>query len=70
MRSGLAEMLCTSAGMIAAVTSILPGVGAALLLDTARLPLPAAVAVGVVAAFSIFGLHLLWMYHRGRPVMT
>jgi hypothetical protein len=70
IRSSLAEMLFTSASMIAAVTSILAGAGAALLLDAAGLPLPAAVAAAVVAATSIFGLHLLWMYRRGRPVMT
>jgi hypothetical protein len=70
MRASLAEMLFTSASMIAAVISILAGVGAALLLDTAGLPLPAAVTVAVVVAFSIFGLHLVWMYRRGRPVMT
>ena len=52
MRASLAEMLFTSASMIAAVISILAGVGAALLLDTAGLPLPAAVTVAVVVAFS------------------
>jgi hypothetical protein len=70
MRSGLAEMLFTSASMIAAVTSILAGVGAALLLDTGGVPLFAAVAAGVVVALLVFGLHMLWMYRRGRPAMA
>ena len=70
MRSGVTEMLFTGASMIAAVTSILAGVGAALLLDTAGVPLLAAVAAGVVVAFLAFGLHMLWMYHRGRPAMA
>jgi len=70
MRSGVIEMLFTSASMIAAVTSILAGVGAALLLDTADVPLFAAVAAGVVVAFLAFDLHLLWMYRRGQPAMA
>jgi len=56
--------------MIAAVTSILAGVGAALLLDIADVPLIAAVAAGVVVAFSAYGLHMLWMYRRGRSAMA
>ena len=63
-------MLFTGASMIAAVTSILAGVGAALLLDTAGVPLPGAVAAGAVVAFLAFGLHMLWMYRRGRPTMA
>jgi hypothetical protein len=45
-------------------------VGAALLLDTAGVPLFGAVAAGVVVAFLAFGLHMLWMYRRGRPAMA
>ena len=63
-------MLFTGASMIAAVTSILAGVGVALLLDTAGVPLFAAVAAGVVVAFLAFGLHMLWMYRRGEPAMA
>lgn len=63
-------MLFTGASMIAAVTSILAGVGAALLLDTAGVAMFAAVIAGVAAAFLAFGLHMLWMYHRGQPVMA
>ena len=63
-------MFFTGASMIAAVTSILAGVGAALLLDTADVPLPAAVAAGVGVTFAAFGLHMLWMYRRGQSAMT
>ena len=70
MRASVIEMLFTSASMIAAVTSILAGAGAALLLDASGVPLAAAVTAGVGAALLAFGLHMLWMYRRGRPVMT
>jgi hypothetical protein len=70
-RSGmLAEMFFTGASMIAAVTSIVAGAGAALLLDTGGVPLAAAVTAGVVVALLAFGLHMLWMYRRGRPAMA
>jgi hypothetical protein len=70
MRAGPVEMLFTSAGMIAAVTSVLAGVGVALLLDAGVLVLPGAVSVGAVAAIGVFGLHMVWMYRRGRPAMA
>ena len=70
MRSGVAEMFFTGASMIAAVTSILASAGAALLLDAAGVPLAAAVIAGVAAGLLAFGLHMLWMYRRGRPVMA
>jgi hypothetical protein len=55
---------------IAAVTSILAGAGVALLLDVGDVPLAAAVIAGVGVALLAFGLHMLWMYRRGRPVMA
>jgi len=64
------EMFFTGASMIAAVTSILIGAGVTLLLDTVKVPLPAAVTVGVMAALLAFGLHMLWLYRRGQPVMA
>jgi len=70
MRSGVAEMFFTGASMIAAVTSISAGVGAALLLDAAGVSLFAAVSAGVGVALLAFGLHMLWMYRRGRPAMV
>jgi hypothetical protein len=70
MRSSVVEMFFTGASMIAAVTSILIGAGTTLLSDTVGVPLPAAVAVGVVAALLAFGLHMLWLYRRGQLVMA
>ena len=56
--------------MVAAVTGILAGAGAALLLDTAHVPVPAAAIAGVAAALLTFGLQMLWMYRRGQPAMA
>jgi hypothetical protein len=70
MRAGISEMFFTSASMIAAVTSILAGAAAALLMDVAGLPIPAAIIVGVGVALPTFGLHMVWMYWRGRPAMA
>ena len=70
MRSGLAEMFFTMASMVAAVTSILAGVGAGLLLDAAGVPLVGAVIAGVGAALLVYSLHMLWMYRRGQPAMA
>jgi hypothetical protein len=70
MRAGISEMFFTSASMVAAVTSILAGAAVALLLDVAGLPVPAAVIVGVGVAVPMFGLHMLWMYRRGRQAMA
>jgi hypothetical protein len=53
MRAGIAELSFTSASMIAAVTSILAGSGAALLLDAVGVPLAAAVIVGVAATLLV-----------------
>ena len=53
-----------------AVTSIEIGAGVALVLGVAGAALPAAVIVGVAAALLAYGLHTLWMYHRGRPAMV
>jgi len=63
-------MFFTSASMVAAVTSILAGAAVALLLDVAGLPVPAAVIMGVSVAVPMFGLHMLWMYRRGRQAMA
>jgi hypothetical protein len=70
MRAGMAEMLFTGASMIAAVTSILAGAGAALLLETASVPLLAAVITGVGVTIVTFSLHMLWMYRRGQSAMA
>ena len=70
MRAGLTEMFFTGASMVAAVTSILAGAGAALLLDAAGLPMPAAVIAGAGIAMLAYGLHMLWMYRRGQSAMA
>jgi hypothetical protein len=70
MRAGVGEMFFTGASMVAAVTGILAGACAALLLDMAGVPVPAAVIVGVAAALLAFGLQMRWMYRRGQHVMT
>jgi hypothetical protein len=69
MRSGISEMFFTAASMVAAVTSILAGAGSALLLRAAGLPVAAAVIAGAGAALPAYGLHMLWMYSRGRSAM-
>ena len=69
MRAGITEMFFTGASMVAAVTSILTGAGVALLLDIS-LPVPAAVIAGVGVSLLAFGLHMLWMYRRGRSAMS
>jgi len=63
-------MFFTGASMVAAVTSVLAGAGAELLLDTAGVPLATAVIVGVGVALLAFALHMLWMYRRGQPAMA
>jgi uncharacterized membrane protein YebE (DUF533 family) len=69
MRADIGEMFFTGASMVAAVTGVLAGAGAALLLDSARVAVPAAVIVGVAAALLAFGLQMLWMYHRGQHLL-
>jgi hypothetical protein len=61
-------MLFTAAAMIAAVNSILGGAGLALLAGTLT-PLGSVgvLAVGVVGAVLLFGLHLLYGYRRAAP---
>lgn len=53
--------------MIAVVTSILAGEGAALLPRADGVPLVAAVTAGVGVALVAYGLHMLWVYRGGRP---
>jgi hypothetical protein len=69
MRAGPSEMLFTTASMVGAITSMLIGAGAAVLTDAAGLPVPVTATVGAFAALLAFGLHILWMYRRGRSTM-
>lgn len=61
MTGGIRQLLFTAASMVAAVNAILVGAGLAFLLDGAGRPV--AVAVGLVAALVVFGLHLA---HQAR----
>jgi hypothetical protein len=70
MRAGITEMFFTGASMVAAVTSIVAGAAAALLLDAVGVPVVAAVIAGAIVALLAYGLHMLWMYRRGRLAMT
>jgi hypothetical protein len=64
------EMFFTSASMIAAVNGIVIAAGAAAVADAAGVTPPATVIVGVAAALLAYGLHMLWMHHRGGPAMA
>jgi hypothetical protein len=65
LRARPAGMLFTGASVIAAINSIVGGVGLALLAaKVASLATGAALAVGVVAAVVLFGLHLLYQQQR------
>jgi hypothetical protein len=68
VRPGLGSMLFTGGTSIAAVNSMLGGVGLALLAGqvdgVARGVL---VAIGILAALLLFGLHLLYERRRGAP---
>jgi hypothetical protein len=70
MHAGITEMFFTGASMVAAVTSIVAGPAAALLLDAVGVPVVAAVIAGAIVALLAYGLHMLWMYRRGRSAMT
>jgi hypothetical protein len=65
LRARPAEMLFTGASVLAAINSMVGGVGVALL--AARVASPAtgaALAVGITAAVVLFGLHLLYQQQR------
>ena len=67
---GPAALLFTGASTIAAVNSILGGVGVALFIArVARLDDGAVAAVGVLAAAFLYGLHLLYQYRRGSSAV-
>ena len=58
-------MLFTGASVIAAINSMVGGVGVALLAArVASLATGAALAVGIAAAVVLFGLHLLYQQQR------
>jgi hypothetical protein len=65
LRARPAGMLFTGASVIAAINSIVGGVGVALLAaKVGHLAASAALAVGIAAAVVLFGLHLLYQQQR------
>ena len=64
-------MLFTGASVVAAINSVVGGVGLALLAaKVASLATGAAMAVGAAAAVVLFGLHLLYQQQRATdPVL-
>jgi hypothetical protein len=65
LRARPAGMLFTGASVIAAINSVVGGVGLALLAaKVVSLATGAALAVGIAAAVVLFGLHLLYQQQR------
>jgi hypothetical protein len=70
LRARPAGMLFTGASVVAAINSMVGAVGLALLAaKVASLATGAALAVGIVAAVVLFGLHLLYQQHRGASLV-
>jgi len=70
LRAWPAGMLFTGASVIAAINSVAGGVGLALLVaKVASLATGAALAVGIIAAVVLFGLHLLYQQQRGASLV-
>ena len=70
LRAGPAGMLFTGASVIAAINSMVGGVGLALLgAKVASLATGAALAVGITAAVVLFGLHLLYQQQRAASLV-
>jgi hypothetical protein len=63
-------MLFTGASVIAAINSIVGGVGVALLASkVASMATGAGLAVGIAAAVVLFGLHLLYQQQRAASLV-
>jgi hypothetical protein len=70
LRARPAGMLFTGASVLAAINSMVGGVGLALLAArVASLPTGAALAVGIAAAVVLFGLHLLYQQQRAASLV-
>jgi hypothetical protein len=70
LRARPAGMLFTGASVIAAINSVVGGVGLALLAaKVASLATGAALAVGIAAAVVLFGLHLLYQQQRAASLV-
>jgi hypothetical protein len=64
------NVVYTAAGMIAAINSILAGIGIALLLRDAGLVIAIAASCGAITALVIYGLHLRWALSRYTAGLT
>jgi MFS family permease len=70
LRAWPAGMLFTGASVIAAINSIVAGVGMALLaIKVGHLAASAALLVGIVVAVVVFGLHLLYQQQRAGSLI-
>jgi len=58
------NVVFTAGGMIAAINSILAGIGIALILRSAGLVIAIAASCGAITALVIYGLHLRWALRR------
>jgi len=58
------NVVFTAGGMIAAINSILAGIGIALILRDAGLVIAIAACCGAITALVIYGLHLRWALSR------
>ena len=58
------NVVFTAGGMIAAINSILAGIGIALILRDAGLAIAIAACCGAITALVIYGLHLRWALSR------
>jgi hypothetical protein len=70
MSSSSLNVVYTAAGMIAAINSILAGIGIALLLRDAGLVIAIAASCGAITASVIYGLHLRWALSRYTAGLT
>jgi hypothetical protein len=70
LRAWPAGMLFTGASVVAAINSVVGGVGVALLAaKVGSLATGAALAVGIAAAVVLFGLHLLYQQRRAASLV-
>ena len=64
MSASSLNVVFTAGGMIAAINSILAGIGIALILRGAGLVIAIAASCGAITALVIYGLHLRWALSR------
>jgi hypothetical protein len=67
MSQGPWNVVFTVGGMIAAINSILAGIGIALVFRDAGLVIAIAASCGAITALVIYGLHLWWGLSRYAP---